>query len=1664
MGGNLRGVLLTAGGDITAGSLAVRTINAPGSLLTVDQGAINPILFSPGGASVQHSFTVDRISAAGGIDFSGDRFFGIDNNYTGGLLTINANTLTFDGMNGIAFANFNGADGFSTPTGAGGSGGTFIVNAAGALTVNAPITATTGINAANIIGGFGATILGGAGGTVRLHSATGTVAIGNTTIEVSSDDPNTSRRSASGGQIELTSSAASGSAINIGSTAQLLALLNNQAPGPGGSIVLRADGVASTIDVNNGDGQIVASRGLVDIRHLGDFGAINLTLPNMFADVLKVGALGANGTLTITGGTISADAILRLYAGGSNGSIIFAGNVTLSSQSTATVIAAHSVTILDGFTVFIAGPDPAMVFTDIANYALVSGGNGTTTGMFGGSGANTFPFADAPPFDGTGGATTVTYGGAPSGSWSNAAVWNPMIVPNNGNGGNIFDVVMGSGTVTQDIASGVTIEQLFMNGGTIVLTNPLSLNAGLQFTGGTLRDGTLNLAGGSQQSAPMTVSNTTINNAGDYELTLESGDVFSGANSLFNNFGNLIKSGTGGVNFNIGLSTTGTVSVQNGTLRLTAGGTLGGTLAAENGAVLELANNYTIADGSVFSGVGLLRLANTTTTTIGGTFTNSGTVALNSAGNFTDLTLSGDTTLTGGGTFLLSNAGRVRGSGILTLANQIVAGETSNSGSFGNNEIGIVNQSGSVIDANVNGLFLLVEPNSANGLVNFGTMQASSGGLLRLGGGAFDNSGGLIQALNGSEVQILGGRALTGGTLSTSGTGVIRTLGSSAIFGNLTNAGAFRISNGTDATFFGTINNTGSINVNGTGNFTDFIVSGNLTLQGGGVVTLMGAGQIRGGGTLFIGGANGETQTIQGETSISSASLGAGAIGIVNRSGGVIDANVAGLSLVVDPSASGGLMNLGLMRASNGGILRLTGRSGGGIFDNNGGTISALNGSQVQLSAGAVVNSGTLATSGSGTIRNLDTAVLSNTTVAGNFIGDNGSTTTISNAALTNSGTVTINSTGSFTDLVLNGSTTLTGGGLLNLSNAARVRGSGTFENVDNTIQGETNNTGSLGANEIGIVNQSAGLIDANINGLVLDVDPNASGVFNHGLIRASNGGILRLNGNGGGNGFFGDGTIAALDGSTVQLTNGALISSLTLSTSGTGVFRNLNTASLSSVLLAGNFIANNGSTTTIAGSILNTGSLTINSAGSFTDLLLNGDVLLSGSGLLNLSNAARVRGSGTLNNLDSTIQGETNNTGSLGANEIGIANGASGLIDANVASLVLDVDPDANGVFNQGVMRASGGGILRLNGNGGGGFSGGGTISALDGSTVQLTNGAFLTDLTLSTSGTGVFRNLNTATLTALTLAGNFIAENGTVTTIGSTIINQGSITINSSGNFTDLVLNQQTTLDGGGMLILFNAARVRGTDVLINANNTIQGETSNTGSLGANEIGILNQSGGVIDANVNGLVLDVDPSSTSGLENQGLMRASNGGILQLNGNGGGAFTNSGTISAITGGVLRFNGTVNSSGTVDVGANTLTATGNYTQSGGTFLLAGGSVQSNNPLSFQGGLLDARGTINAAIMNNAMLRPALGGSGLAVTGNVSLLSSSQLIFQLGGLAQGSQYRLHERQRHRHARRAVRALLREWLPEYRHRRRTPSRCCLRAPPSSARSPTLPPAIA
>lgn len=112
----------------------------------------------------------------------------------------------------------------------------------------------------------------------------------------------------------------------------------------------------------------------------------------MNAELIKMNAMGPNGSLIIGGGSMSADSVLKLYAGDATGGLIrFTGDATLSSTSAAD-IAAKTVQIDSGKSVNISGP-AANVFTDVPNY------NGGAYGNFTGSGINsTQPYANAPAY------------------------------------------------------------------------------------------------------------------------------------------------------------------------------------------------------------------------------------------------------------------------------------------------------------------------------------------------------------------------------------------------------------------------------------------------------------------------------------------------------------------------------------------------------------------------------------------------------------------------------------------------------------------------------------------------------------------------------------------------------------------------------------------------------------------------------------------------------------------------------------------------------------------------------------------------------------------------------------------------------------------------------------------------------------------------------------------------------------------------------------------------------------------------------------------------------------------------------------------------------------------------------------------------------------------
>lgn len=317
---------------------------------------------------------------------------------SGGNVTLNIlnSGLTIADGGDLSQITANGGDYNSGGRFNGGNGGNISITAAGPLIVSAPIEATSGYLRDD-------GVIAGNGGSVALTSSDAVTV--NSRIETSSNDPAgvpvspPRRHSARGGSIAVKSSKASGVAINISNTSQLLALLDAAAPGPGGKVTILATGANSVTNVN---GTITADRGTIDIRHTGDAGQINVSGPNTtdtinaHADVIKVAALGNNGVLNVGRGTLSADTTLKLYAPGSNGTVNFVADVTLSGASTK-IIAGNTVNIFNGVAVNIGGQNPASVFTNHANYTGY-GGNGSLSGTFTGAGANNpQPLDQAPP-------------------------------------------------------------------------------------------------------------------------------------------------------------------------------------------------------------------------------------------------------------------------------------------------------------------------------------------------------------------------------------------------------------------------------------------------------------------------------------------------------------------------------------------------------------------------------------------------------------------------------------------------------------------------------------------------------------------------------------------------------------------------------------------------------------------------------------------------------------------------------------------------------------------------------------------------------------------------------------------------------------------------------------------------------------------------------------------------------------------------------------------------------------------------------------------------------------------------------------------------------------------------------------------------------------------
>ena len=815
----------------------------------------------------------------------------------------------------------------------------------------------------------------------------------------------------------------------------------------------------------------------------------------------------------------------------------------------------------------------------------------------------------------------------------------------------------------------------------------------------------------------------------------------------------------------------------------------------------------------------------------------------------------------------------------------------------------------------------------------------------------------------------------------------------------LASGNSLTISNNTSLTVFGSsISDSGTINLSSIGNVTDLIISNaNTTLSGTGTLTLGNNSQ------NFIFGSVGADILTNSSTIQGSGNIGDGQMTMANS--GTINANSGLGQNALFIQTSGGTTNTGTLEATNGSVLQITGASGGNVT-NTGGTIKAVgSGSVVQLTGGVVITGGTLTTTTGGAIQGIGTATLSGLTISsGSSYQVNNNTTTFLNGTITNKGTITLASAGNGTNLELAGNTTLTGTGTVTLSNISQnfifgsaANGSTVLTNQE-TIQG----AGNIGDAQMSLVN--SGTINANAglgqNWLIIQTTGTGStGTTNTGTIEATLGSNLVLQG-----GTFTNtgGTIEALNntagGSTVNI-NGADIIGGTLTTTGNGViFGNTGTVldgtSTHTVTNSGLFEIANNNSTSILGTINNTGTILLNSAGNVTDLIVGnntGATSATINGTVTMSNNSQnfifgALGTNTLTN-NGTIQG----SGNIGDTQMTLVNSATGIIDANSGSgqtaLVIQT---SGGTTNTGTLEATVGSNLILEGASGGNFTNtGGTIQAVgSGSTVELNDGVTITGGTLTTSGGGLIFSNNSATLSGLTISSGsaYQVNNNANTTLTGTITNNGTLTLASFGNVTPLEISGNVTLGGSGTVTMSNNSQnfifgVAGSNVLTN-NQTIQG----SGNIGDTQMTLVNSATGIIDANSgsgqNALIIQ----TSGGTTNTGTLEATVGSNLILEGASGGNFTNTGgTIEAIGSGstVQLNNGVTITGGTLTSSGGGLIFTPTSATLSGLTLSTGSNYQvNNNATTTLVGTITNNGTLTLASFGNVTI--------LDISGNVSL--------------------------------------------------------------------------
>ena len=506
------------------------------------------------------------------------------------------------------------------------------------------------------------------------------------------------------------------------------------------------DNSAGTITVSSGAqvtlGNVVISGGTVNNTTVGTSPSTNGIVVTgtkaAFDDVI----LNNTGTITVSSGAILALDDGATVSGGTL-SIALLGAVEIENNTNTNGATFDSAAITDGGTLTIAS-GATLSFDGTGN--TIIGGSGSTvtvenSGTIALAASGSLVLNGIQISDGSTGQITVAsgatlrVGSSDSGITVSGATFDSGTVNNNG-------------TITVGTDASLTLQDgVKVVGGTINVNGSSTLfiengsgNAGATLDGVNLQNsGTIQVDGSVLGGTPATVN-----------LILTDGSVINGGTLSIGGSGGEVEiqhgSGLGpdyGATFDSGI----TVNNQ-------------GTITVDSGATLSLVGST----ATTIIGTGSTAAQASGSQTHGG-IANSGAFELGTTAASASLDIGAMVTLYGSGTLTLENGkdivtGASGGGELFNYGTIAGAGSIDNSSGNG---LTLTNEAGGVVDANVSGETLTL--NTGNQIVNDGTLEATSGGILQLDD-AVTNSGAGVIEVNGGTVEITSNANVAGDSVT----------------------------------------------------------------------------------------------------------------------------------------------------------------------------------------------------------------------------------------------------------------------------------------------------------------------------------------------------------------------------------------------------------------------------------------------------------------------------------------------------------------------------------------------------------------------------------------------------------------------------------------------------------------------------------------------------------------------------------------------------------------------------------------------------------------------------------------------------------------------------------------------------------------------------------